>query len=159
MTEVKEVKKEGTVPLPPVLFLSCLVAGGLLQLYRPFDFVLTSFVSRLLCALVLFGGAVLLIASALLPMQRAGTTHHPTGTPSALITSGPFRFSRNPLYVSLLLMLAGFAALLNSVWLLLTMPVLFLLLNGFVIPREEAVLGRLFGEEYTAYRGRVRRWL
>jgi protein-S-isoprenylcysteine O-methyltransferase Ste14 len=148
-----------SVPLPPVLFLSCLVAGGLLQLYRPFDFVLSSFVPRLAATLVLFGGAILLIASALLPMHRAGTTHHPAGTPTALVTSGPFRFTRNPLYVSLLLMLAGFAALLNSVWLILAIPVLFLLLNGLVVPREEAALGRVFGAAYSDYCTRVRRWL
>ncbi len=99
------------------------------------------------------------MASAVIVMHRAGTTHHPTGTPSALVSSGPFRLTRNPLYLSLLLMLAGFAALLNSVWLILAVPVLFLLLNVFIVPREEAILNQLFAGQYSAYCRRVRRWL
>lgn len=148
-----------SVPLPPMLFLSCLVAGGLAQLLWPLDFVLTSFGARLESSLFLFISAVSLVVSALTLMRRAGTTYDPVGTPTVLVTAGPFRYSRNPLYLALLLTLAAFAALLNSVWLILAMPVLFLLLNTLVIPREEATLNQLFGAAYAGYCGRVRRWL
>jgi protein-S-isoprenylcysteine O-methyltransferase Ste14 len=145
--------------LPPLLFLTCLVVGGLLDRCWPLAFVLPSFGSRIASALLLFGSATVLMGSALVVMQRAGTTHQPGGTPSALVSSGPFRLTRNPLYLSLLLMLAGFAALFNSVWLILAVAVLLVLLNAFIVPREEALLNQLFGTQYSAYCRRVRRWL
>lgn len=145
-------------PLPPLLFLSCLFAGGLLQFFRPLPFV-PGLEASLCFALPLFAAAVLLGVSGLKTMKRAGTPHHPAATPRALVTSGPFRHSRNPLYLALLLVLTGFAFLLDSVWLVISVPLLLLLLNTLVVPREEATLAALFGAEYDGYRHRVRRWL
>ena len=92
-------------------------------------------------------------------MHRAGTNIRPDLPTTALVTEGPFRFTRNPLYLGLTLMYAGIALLIPGTWpLLLLVPVLLVMRWG-VIAREERYLERKFGEPYRAYLGRVRRWL
>jgi protein-S-isoprenylcysteine O-methyltransferase Ste14 len=92
-------------------------------------------------------------------MHRAGTNVRPDLPSTALVTDGPFRFTRNPLYVGLTLLYAGVALLIPSTWpLLLLIPVLLVMRWG-VIAREERYLERKFGEPYRTYLGRVRRWL
>lgn len=88
-----------------------------------------------------------------------GTTPEPNGVASALLTMGPFRWTRNPLYLGLATLLACFSVGLDSAWMLLLVPVLVLLLDRLVIVREEARLRAQFGEAYAAYARRVRRWL
>jgi protein-S-isoprenylcysteine O-methyltransferase Ste14 len=78
---------------------------------------------------------------------------------SALVTSGPFRFSRNPMYLGLLVIGVG-AALVAGTWLMWLVPVLLFMLDNFVIvPFEERSMERTFGDAYRAYRARVRRWI
>jgi len=92
-------------------------------------------------------------------MHRAGTNVRPDRPSTALVTEGPFRFTRNPLYVGLTLMYAGIALLIPALWpLLLLIPVLLVMRWG-VIAREERYLERKFGEPYRTYLGRVRRWI
>ncbi|MBP1772537.1 MAG: hypothetical protein H6P99_1700 [Holophagaceae bacterium] len=95
----------------------------------------------------------------LLTFRRMGTTPEPNGVASSLLTSGPFRFTRNPLYLALSATLAAFGLLLDSAWVLLLAALLALLLDRFVIQREEARLRTQFGDTYHAYARRVRRWL
>ena len=92
-------------------------------------------------------------------MHRAGTNVRPDLPSTALVTDGPFRYTRNPLYVGLTLLYAGVALLIPSTWpLILLVPVLLVMRWG-VIAREERYLERKFGEPYRTYLGRVRRWL
>jgi protein-S-isoprenylcysteine O-methyltransferase Ste14 len=78
---------------------------------------------------------------------------------TAIVTKGPFRYSRNPLYVSLTLLYLGVALIINVLWIvLLVVPVLVVMQRG-VIGREEAYLERKFGEKYLSYKARVRRWV
>lgn len=146
------------VPLPPVLFLSCLIGGGLLHLLWPRHFIFPSFWASFWSGLTLFAGATILGASTLSFMRRAGTPHHPRATPRVLVRDGPFRRTRNPLYLALVIILTGFGFLLNSLWLVLAVPVLVTLLTVFVIRREEVTLEALFGSQYIEYRRQVRRW-
>jgi protein-S-isoprenylcysteine O-methyltransferase Ste14 len=95
----------------------------------------------------------------LLNFKRMGTTPEPNGVASALLTSGPFRWTRNPLYLGLAILLVWFGVLLDSSWMLGLTPVLVLLLDWLVIAREEVRLRAQFGDEYLAYTRRVRRWL
>ena len=109
--------------------------------------------------LIPVGAGLLLVAWALGLFRRRGTTFEPFGRPAALVTDGPYRFSRNPMYLALLLVLLGCAVLAGSA-LTFTAPVGFLLaMNATQIPREEAALEAAFGPAYLAYRRRVRRWL
>ena len=92
-------------------------------------------------------------------MRQSHTPVEPWKTPVQLVTSGPFRFSRNPIYVMFILVLISIGIAANSIWFLAASPLLVLLLDRVVITREEAWLEELFGSEYTSYKSRVRRWL
>lgn len=89
----------------------------------------------------------------------ARTTLIPHGQASRLITAGPYRFTRNPMYLSLTLGYLGAAAIFLQVWPLLLLPIPVVTMNTFVIPFEEARLRECFGETFRDYCGRVRRWI
>ena len=82
--------------------------------------------------------------------------YRPTTT---LGTAGPYRYSRNPLYIALTLAYLGAAVVVNTVWPVILLPGLLLVMQWGVISREERYLERRFGDEYRRYRTRVRRWL
>lgn len=144
---------------PPIYFVACLVAGWGLGLVRPLPLGLTRTYRQLFVALPLFLVAALLGLWALRLFGQRRTSNAPFTTPTALLTSGPYRVSRNPMYLSQLLILSALGALLNSSWVLAFVPVLGFALNRFIIPGEEARLHEAFGERYEAYRREVRRWL
>src|SRR5207248_2184345 len=103
-------------------------------------------------ALALFGFAVV-------TMSRAGSnvpTNRPTTT---IVARGPYRFTRNPIYLAMLLGQIGLAIGLDNLWLLLLLLPFFLVIRYGVVAREEAYLARKFGDVYASYRARVRRWL
>lgn len=103
--------------------------------------------------------AVALILRAALAFRRAGTTIVPHEAPSALLESGPYRWSRNPIYLADLMILAGAALILGApLALLLLVPLREVLLRLFILP-EEAMLERELGQPYRDYKARVRRWL
>ncbi len=91
--------------------------------------------------------------------ERAGTTHKLAGESTALVIEGPFRWSRNPMYLGLTLIVFGIAIYGGSVPFLLVPVVFFLTLNFAFVPWEERRLEATFGDPYRAYRQRVRRWL
>jgi len=91
--------------------------------------------------------------------RRADTPVRPTDRAARLVTKGPFRYTRNPMYVGIVLMLLGLALAVGS-WPMLVAPAAFLALISLVfIPHEEQALREIFGDEYAAYTARVRRWL
>jgi protein-S-isoprenylcysteine O-methyltransferase Ste14 len=91
--------------------------------------------------------------------RRAGTTIKPFQESSALVTSGPFRFSRNPIYLGMVVFLAGLGMLLGSLTPLLIVPAFVLLIDRRFIRAEEIMLARTFSADYDQYRQRVRRWM
>lgn len=103
-------------------------------------------------------GAVLLLWTAWLMIYRK-TTLSPFGKPQRLLREGPFRFSRNPIYIGMLLLYLGVAMLWSNLWCFLLLPVLLVLLQVGVIRHEEKLLLRHFGEDYRQYCLKVRRWL
>ncbi len=92
-------------------------------------------------------------------MARHRTALLPGGATTAVIESGPFALSRNPLYVGLLVLSAGIALLAGSLWALVALPVEWALLRGGAVLPEERYLSAKFGAAYDDYRARVRRWL
>ena len=90
---------------------------------------------------------------------RAGT-NIPTNRPvKALVTDGPYRLSRNPIYVALTIIGMGVSFAVPSLWMLATLVPIIVIMNIGVISREEILLERLFGSDYVEYKRRVRRWL
>ena len=146
--------------LPPVLFGLGIGAGYLLRWLAPVRLVPlrvegeAAFAGAALSLLGLaFGGW------AFFTFVRARTTPHPNHPVSTLVTWGPYRLSRNPMYVGLSVSTAGLALLANTPWLLVALPPVWLALRRLVIEREEAYLERRFGEEYRSFKARSRRWI
>ncbi|MCU0631347.1 MAG: isoprenylcysteine carboxylmethyltransferase family protein [Methanolinea sp.] len=109
-------------------------------------------------------GAIVMLLGIWL-MMWAASVFRKTGTGfqlerggSALVTSGPFQFSRNPMYLGILIWLIGFAILLGSLVVCVIPVIIFLLAEFILIPIEERRMEERFGEEYREYKGRVRRW-
>jgi protein-S-isoprenylcysteine O-methyltransferase Ste14 len=102
---------------------------------------------------------VLGLTAAIRTLLRAQTPVDPYKGTTTIVTDGPFRFSRNPIYVSDLLVNLGLALLLNTWWALALSPVVVWIINIGVIAREEAYLERTFGRDYLRYKEQVRRWL
>jgi protein-S-isoprenylcysteine O-methyltransferase Ste14 len=96
---------------------------------------------------------------ALRGMVRAGTSPNPNLVPSSLVTTGIYRYTRNPMYLGMLLLYSGGALLASSVGAFLLLPVTLLLLDRWVVAPEERLLGDLFCSTYTEYLNRVPRWL
>ena len=111
-------------------------------------------------AAVLFALAFLaLFAGALIAFRRARTTLIPNKPATAFVTRGPYGFTRNPMYLSLVCLYVAVALWLNSWWPFVLLPAVILVIDRAVIAREERYLGAAFPTEYGAYRARVRRWL
>ena len=92
-------------------------------------------------------------------MCGADTTLDVNKPVSSLVQDGPFRYSRNPGYLSLVMIYTGVAILRNALWVILFLPLLLVVTQRELIEREERYLERTFGEEYLAYKRRVRRWV
>jgi protein-S-isoprenylcysteine O-methyltransferase Ste14 len=108
---------------------------------------------------LLIVAAILLIWWAVVTFVRARTTFLPTRPARTLVATGPFRYSRNPMYVGMSAFYIGLSLLMRTAWPLVLLPLVLISLYAFVIRREERYLGDAFGDEYAAYRARVRRWL
>ena len=110
-------------------------------------------------ALAFFGQSISI--SGMVAFRRARTTMNPInpGAASSLVSSGVYRFTRNPMYLGLLLTLLGWAAYLSNPLALFLVPLFVLYINRFQIKPEERVLSSLFGADFAAYTKRVRRWL
>jgi protein-S-isoprenylcysteine O-methyltransferase Ste14 len=142
---------------PPLLYLLPLALGLLLDrmLHIPF---LPHRVARIL-GWPLVGGGVALSGWAIRTMRNAETTMRTDKPVSTLIQEGPFRYTRNSLYLSDAMIYAGIAVLRNSLWAIVLPPLVLLVIQREVIGREEGYLERTFGEEYLDYKARVRRWV
>ena len=142
---------------PPLTYLLTLVLGLVLDRRSHVPF-LPRGVARIL-GWPLLGGGVLLNGWFNLTMRRAETPIDPRKPVSKLTTEGPFRYTRNPAYLSLTMVYAGIALLRNALWAILLLPLVLFAIQGDQIEREERYLERTFGEEYLAYKERVRRWV
>ncbi|OFZ70703.1 MAG: hypothetical protein A2Z01_01330 [Betaproteobacteria bacterium RBG_16_58_11] len=149
--------RPATVLPPPLIYAVALIGAWWLDahLALPLDFVPAA-------AYLGLGSIVLGLAGfawALSAIWGNRTTVNPYKAASSLVTSGPFRYSRNPIYVSDWLIYAGVTLLMQSLWPLLFLPLVWALMRYFVIAHEEAHLETKFGAEYRAYMARVRRWI
>jgi protein-S-isoprenylcysteine O-methyltransferase Ste14 len=147
----------GVIARPPLIALAFLLAGLALDWLRPAPFLPAAVQYAVGAAVIVISFAFAI--PALLSFRRAGTNVPTTRPTIALVTTGPYRFSRNPIYVGMILLLLGIGTMVDSVWLLaLAVPFAFVLRYG-VIAREERYLEGKFGDAYRAYRASVRRWI
>jgi protein-S-isoprenylcysteine O-methyltransferase Ste14 len=141
---------------PPIVFLSAILLGVVLNRAWPFPFMPSGlglwgpFVS--LCAALLF-------LLSYREFRAAGTSVRGTERTTTILQTGPYRFSRNPIYLSFILLVLGLSGWLNNLWLLITLVPAAGLIAMVVIPREERFLERNFHDQYSRYKASVRRWL
>lgn len=145
------------VRFPPPLTLAISVATGLM---------LDRLVPAPICGglgkwagWILFAAGLCLFISALLRFKKSGTNVEPWKPATSMIRSGPYRFSRNPIYLSMIMAHTAAALWADSWWLMATMVLMTAVFTKTVIEREESYLERRFGREYLDYKASVRRWL
>jgi len=143
---------------PPLAWALAVLAGLVLDWLAPLPFLPEDWPAGLLGAVV-FVLALALAIWAIDTMTRAGT-NVPTNRPTtAIVESGPYRFTRNPIYLGMFGGLIGLGIAFDNPWLLLLMALFALVIRYGAVDREEAYLERMFGDAYRGYRRRVRRWL
>ena len=146
----------GVIALPPRIYLIAIIVGFVLQLVRPLSIVNGSWILVVGLLIVVLSVGVSVWSSHM--FEQVGTAVNPNQPASSLVQSGPFRYSRNPMYVGLTGLQIGITLALNSMWgLLLLVPTLLLMHYG-VILQEEAYMERTFGQAYLDYKQSVRRW-
>jgi protein-S-isoprenylcysteine O-methyltransferase Ste14 len=143
---------------PPFAWLLALAAGiAADRLYR-LPFVPAS-VPRAWAGVAIFAIGFALAIWAIVTIRKAGTQVETWKPTTAIVANGPYRFTRNPIYLGMMLALVGLAIILDSLWLLAMLLPFYLVIRYGVVAREEAYLERKFGDVYLGYKSRVRRWL
>ncbi len=142
---------------PPLIYLLPLLLGLLLDRRSHVPFLSRGVARGLGWPLVV--GAMVLAAWFARTLHGADTTLRTDKPVSSLVQDGPFRYSRNPGYLSLTMLYAGIAVLRKDLWAILFLPLVLIVIQREVIGREERYLERTFGEEYLDYKARVRRWM
>lgn len=156
-TQLSEMTSPGVRIPPPFVYAAALGISWLLQRIWLLPFLARGTALWLGFALVAVGLLFALISIA--TILRGHGTVNTNGGSDALVITGPYRFSRNPMYVALAIMYTGFAVALSLPWGLVALPLLLVCTQTLVIAREEAFLSATFGQEYVNYKARVRRWL
>jgi protein-S-isoprenylcysteine O-methyltransferase Ste14 len=142
---------------PPFVYLAAILVGVGLDLVRPMRWLPAGMGVWVGVPLVILSLALFFASTR--RFQAAGTPVPGNEPTTAIVQSGPYRFSRNPIYLAFSVLVLGIACWLNSIWLLGTFVAAVSLMSFVVIPREERYLKRRFGAEYLEYKAKVRRWL
>ena len=147
----------GVLVPPPLIYVAFFLVGLGLQRYVPVP-RLPIATGRVLSAVFGLPGLVLMTWS-VRRFWASGTSVIPVRPTTALVLEGPYRFTRNPMYLGLLLLYVGVACWFGLVWPLVLAPVLVWVISLSVVGREERYLTRKFGDDYRRYQAHVRRWL
>ena len=139
------------------LFLALLVLSVLSNFIIPVGTVVVPPFTYV--GIILIGFGILMDLWPSLLFYRRKTTISPYGTPTSLVKEGPYRISRNPIYLGMTVLLLGIAIFLGSLVTFIFPAIFFLVAEATFIPREERSLENTFGEDYDNYRRNVRRWI
>ncbi len=143
--------------IPPLVYLAGIVIGMVASIWIPTKIIPSSLAWTLRGVLIICGAV--LSGSAILKFKGVGTTVRPDRAASTLVVVGPYRITRNPMYLGLALVYVGIAIAVQSVWALILLPVVLAIIQRRAIEPEEAFLERRFGTSYIRYKENVRRWI
>ena len=158
-SDTKQSRHGGPLPgliRPPLVFLAALLVGILLNWARPLPF-LASALQPLGPVIIMC--SVFLFLLSYLEFRAAGTPVRGSRRTTTIVRTGPYRFSRNPIYLSFILLVLGLSIWMKNVWSLIMLIPAVALIALVVIPREEAFLESNFRDQYAGYKSSVRRWL
>ncbi len=163
MREKNEDKKErqdnaNVIFWPPAIYLGPLAVGLIAHGVYPVHLVVEGF-WFLFIGLFFVAIGLIVVLWAERTMHSVGTTPNPYKPTTAIVTSGPYQITRNPMYLSMALFYLGLTLIFNALWPLLLFPLILVVMTYGVIRREERYLERKFGEVYVDYKSRVRRWI
>lgn len=152
--------RPAALPWPPILYLGALAAGVALHWFVPLPWLLPP-LSEFLFAVgwLVVAAAIAIYFAAIRTMRRANTTVAPNRASQHLVTSGPFSFTRNPLYLANTMVMIGIGLIAGIVWLILLAPIAAFATQKLAIEGEERHLEARFGKKYRDYARKVRRWV
>ena len=143
---------------PPLILLPPLVLGLALHFVIPLPFLPTVLLQLVIGIAIMFLAGVLMI-STVVTLRRANTTFSLRKESTALVTKGPYRFSRHPSYLAASVLYLGIGVAVNALWVVLLLPIPVVVMTMTAMKKEEAYLERKFETEYLNYKATVRRWL
>ena len=143
---------------PPFVFLTFLIIGSILSAIIPIDLQIPIGL-RLLLGVALLAIGFFIASRAIRVMMHARTPVDPFEPTTAIVSEGPYRFSRNPIYLALSIVYLGLAIALNAVWAIIIWPLVFIAVTYLIIVCEEKYLEAKFGDVYMQYKSKVRRWI
>ena len=143
--------------IPPLVYLAGVVIGSALSIWFPTR-VVHGPVAWIIGGIFILCGAVL-SASAIFNFKSVGTTVRPDRAATTLVTVGPYKLTRNPMYLALAFVYLGIAIAEQSLWAIVLLPVVLTIIVNRAIKPEETFLERRFGADYLRYKAKVRRWL
>ena len=145
---------------PPLLFALPLLGAIIVHSRRPWLMAEGGSTTLVIGGLAAIGGAIALVVASIATFRQAETTILPAGRPTTTIVErGPYRLTRNPMYLSMAIAYLGASMALNNFWAIIFLPAVLTVVDVFVIRREERYLASKFGQSYRDYCSRVRRWL
>jgi len=147
------------VAKPPVIYAVPFLIGILLNKFFSLKILSSVSTSLLILSWILVVLGFFLAGWTLLTFLKKGEDVRPEKPTTVIIANGPFRFSRNPIYLSFNITYIGFSLILNNLWLIIFLPFAFLVLRYGVVSKEEQYLERKFGKKYLVYKKRTRRWI
>ena len=151
--------RAGVAVLPPVPFGIGLALGVLIHfLWEPLPFVPYTWIGHV-AGWPLVAASIILLIWAWQTMAHHGEDPNAYKPTNSIVVTGPYGFTRNPMYLSFTLLYGGITLIINAVWPILFLPAVLAVVHYGVIAREERYLERKFGQEYQSYRSGVRRWL
>jgi protein-S-isoprenylcysteine O-methyltransferase Ste14 len=144
---------------PPIVYAVAVLGGWWLNRFWPLPVRTVAGGTLAVLAWALAAAALVLLATPAVLFIRNHTSILPMRPSSALVAAGPYRFTRNPMYLGMALLTMALGLWLNTWWIIVLLMPALLIVQRFVIAREEAYLRRRFGAEYDAYTRQVRRWV
>jgi protein-S-isoprenylcysteine O-methyltransferase Ste14 len=144
---------------PPLVFFAFLCIAGVLEYWFKLNYPKGPLGLRITIALIVFIFSGYLALHAFLVLKRRGTYIDPNRPTTQIVDDGPFRISRNPMYLSLVLILLALSVLFLSLWFFLSAICLGLVFNHIAVLPEESYLEHKFGDRYKEYKSKVRRWI
>lgn len=157
---MSNMEKPNIIPWPPILYGSAIIAGIVSGIYLPMPWI-PGIVGDLafMLGLIMIGAAIFIDVRTFMELRKHRTTILPTEAASHLVTTGPFGFSRNPIYLSNTILTFGIGLATANAWLFITGLLAAFATNQLAILREEKHLALKFGSEWRKYSKRVRRWI
>ena len=149
--------RAGVIAPPPLIYLGFIVVGLALEYIWPAPLLAQDL--QYWVGAVLIAVAFLIFVPAMMLFFKAKTNIDPHKPTTAIISKGPFRWTRNPLYLALAVLQLGIAAAVDGIWIALMIVPAVIVIHYGVIAREERYLERKFGDEYLSYKAAVRRWV